>query len=78
MFDPFRDLLGCGLTKSEIYDLVSRIECDILLLVFVVLKLTGHIDWAWWSIFTPVYVLWVINILKIYLQESYKKGANND
>lgn len=78
MFDPFRDLLGCGLTKSEIYDLVSRIECDILLLVFVVLKLTGHIDWTWWSIFTPVYVLWVINILKICFQKSYKKGVNND
>lgn len=73
MNDPFRNLLGYGLTKSEIYDLVLRIECDVVLLVFVILKLTGHIGWAWWSIFTPVYVVWTINILKVCLEKSYKK-----
>lgn len=67
------DMLGYNMTKQEIYDLVLRIECDILLLVFVILKLTEHIDWAWWSIFTPVYVLYIINMLKIYLKKSYKK-----
>ncbi len=26
---------------------------DLLLVLFVGLKLTGHIDWSWWLIFTP-------------------------
>ena len=43
-----------------------------LITVFVVLKLTGHIDWAWWSIFTPVYVVMGINILKLYLNKGSK------
>ena len=72
MTDIFGKMLGCGLTKSEIYDLVSRIECDLLITIFIVLKLTGHIDWAWWSIFTPAYILGIINILNLYLNKGNK------
>lgn len=28
----------------------------ILFIVFLVLKLTGHIDWSWWWITAPVWV----------------------
>jgi len=69
MNNAFADLLGYGLKKSEIYDLVSRIECDLLITVFIVLKLTGQIGWSWWYIFTPAYVLMIINIMKLYLQK---------
>lgn len=28
----------------------------LLLLLFIGLKLTGHIDWSWWWVFAPVWV----------------------
>lgn len=34
-----------------------------LTVAFVVLKLTGHIDWSWWLVLSPVLVgigLWVV------------------
>lgn len=34
-----------------------------LTVAFVVLKLTGHIDWSWWIVLSPVLVsigLWVV------------------
>lgn len=34
----------------------------ILFIVFLVLKLTGHIDWSWWWVFAP---LWVMPLLAI-------------
>lgn len=34
----------------------------ILFLIFLVLKLTGHIDWSWWWITSP---LWITAILFI-------------
>lgn len=29
---------------------------DILFLIFMTLKLTGHIDWSWWWITAPLWV----------------------
>lgn len=34
----------------------------ILFLIFLVLKLTGHIDWSWWWITAP---LWITALLFI-------------
>ncbi len=31
-----------------------------LTLLFVGLKLTGHVDWSWWSVLSPVLVLMVL------------------
>lgn len=28
----------------------------ILTLIFVVLKLTGHIDWSWWWVLSPLWI----------------------
>lgn len=28
----------------------------LLTLVFVVAKLTGHLDWSWWWVFSPVLI----------------------
>lgn len=36
---------------------------DILFLVFLVLKLTGHIDWSWWWVSAPLWASVVILII---------------
>lgn len=30
---------------------------DVTLIVFVVLKLTGVIDWSWWLVLSPIWVV---------------------
>jgi hypothetical protein len=35
---------------------------DILLIVFVVLKLTGNIDWSWWWVLSPIWVSLLIGL----------------
>ena len=35
---------------------------SILLIIFVVLKLTGNIDWSWWWVLSPI---WIYNALII-------------
>jgi hypothetical protein len=53
----------------------------LLTLVFVVLKLTGNIDWNWWFVFSPSIFtigLWVLITLSLDLLESIqKKGLIN-
>lgn len=31
----------------------------ILFLIFLVLKLTGHITWSWWWVTSPLWIPWV-------------------
>jgi hypothetical protein len=33
---------------------------EILTLIFVTLKLTGHIDWSWLAVFSPVLIVWTL------------------
>jgi len=28
----------------------------VLFLIFLVLKLTGHIDWSWWWVTSPIWI----------------------
>ena len=30
--------------------------CDVLTVVFVVLKLIGVIDWSWWWVLAPIWI----------------------
>ena len=30
--------------------------CDVLTVVFVILKLTDVIDWSWWWVFSPLWI----------------------
>lgn len=30
--------------------------CDVLTIVFLVLKLVGAIDWSWWWVFSPTLI----------------------
>lgn len=40
----------------------------LLTIVFVILKLTGTIDWSWWWVFSPMWITWsLILIVAIFL-----------
>lgn len=39
----------------------------ILFVVFLVLKLTGHIDWSWWWVTSPLWLLVTIIIAVLLL-----------
>ena len=36
---------------------------DILLVLFIVLKLTGNIDWSWWWVLSPLWVALGLGVL---------------
>lgn len=51
----------------------------ILFLIFLVLKLTGYIDWSWWWVTAPMWagfaLLWFVGIIVIvivYLKKIFK------
>jgi hypothetical protein len=63
---------------------------NIFLIIFVVLKLVGIIDWSWWLVFIPVYIELGLYILIAILEklmdkydpmwrvrEAVKKGRTN-
>lgn len=45
--------------------------CSTLFLIFIVLKLTGNIDWSWWWVLSPllipISILLVIAIIAVSL-----------
>jgi hypothetical protein len=45
---------------------------DIVFLIFMTLKLTGHIDWSWWWVTAP---LWGSAILRVIINISAKDQA---
>lgn len=49
---------------------------DLLFVLFLGLKLTGHITWSWWFVFAPMYVPyvigWIMNTIKNY---KIRKGS---
>ena len=36
---------------------------DVLLIVFIVLKLTNIIDWSWWWVLAPLWMSWILIII---------------
>lgn len=36
--------------------------CSVLFIVFLVLKLTGNIDWSWWWVTAPLWVPAALNV----------------
>lgn len=63
MNNLFATALGLTMTKRDIYNLIAKLEAEITVLVFVVLKLTGYISWQWWTIFTPIYIFCFLTVL---------------
>ena len=43
--------------------------CDVLLIVFVVLKLVGVINWSWWWVLAP---FWIPTLIVIFLIVAIK------
>lgn len=37
--------------------------CDVLAVVFIVLKLIGVIDWNWWWVLSPVWIPVIIVVI---------------
>ena len=38
----------------------------LLTIVFIVLKLTGHIDWSWWLVLAPAWVSFIVGVLIVW------------
>ena len=51
--------------------------CDVLTVIFVVLKLVGVVDWSWWAVFSPqwisILIYGVIKFLEILIEKINKK-----
>jgi hypothetical protein len=44
----------------------------ILFLIFLVLKLTGHIDWSWWWVTSPLWIGVLLVLIVIVLINKFK------
>ena len=46
----------------------------ILFLIFLVLKLTGHIDWSWWWVTSPLWIgALLIIVIAVIIQAIFNK-----
>lgn len=45
-----------------------------LTLSFIILRLTGFIDWSWWLVFSPLMISIFLGVLLITLQRSYDRN----
>ena len=39
---------------------------DILFLIFVILKICGVITWSWWWVFSPMFIIAIIEFCFLY------------
>ena len=37
--------------------------CGLLTIVFIILKLTGYINWSWWWVLSPLWIGFVIALV---------------
>lgn len=51
------------MTRKEIEEIIFNIECDLITLILAVLKLIGILNWAWFWILFPIWILIIIKIL---------------
>lgn len=57
--------------------------CDVLAIVFVILKLVGVIDWSWWWILSPIWIAFIIaitplvvSVISELIQDKNKKNRS--
>lgn len=43
----------------------TRLEAELLFLLFLGLKLTGNIDWSWWWVFAPIWGIMLLGGLAL-------------
>ena len=44
----------------------------VLFLIFLVLKLTGHINWSWWWVTSPMWIGAILVVVLIIILERIK------
>lgn len=44
------------MTEKEGYSRPNIGFLGVLTLIFITLKLTGHIDWSWWWVLAPIWI----------------------
>ncbi len=47
--------------------------CDVLTIVFLVLKLVGTIDWSWWWVFSPTLIALGLYIVLLVVAATISK-----
>lgn len=50
----------------------------LLTLLFVGLKLTGHIDWSWWWVLSPIWIVVAVGFLCAVLREAFTGKKRKD
>ena len=53
---------------------------ELLTITFVVLKLTGTIDWTWWQVFSPAIIALFAGVIDGIVEgfiEAYQKNKKN-
>jgi hypothetical protein len=54
-------------------DQSSSLNFSMLLgLIFIILKLTKHIDWSWWYVLMPFYILPLIYLAVLFVISIFK------
>lgn len=46
--------------------------CWTLFLVFLVLRITGQVQWSWWVVFSPIWIAAVVILLLAFISEFFK------
>jgi len=59
----FRDKEMANVTKSSDSSAENRRLLEYLLLLFIGLKLTGHIDWSWWWVLSPMWITAIVALV---------------
>ena len=72
--------------NTDLYSKILRIILEILTIIFVVLKLTGYIDWSWWLVTLPfwgsavlgLFILLILFIYTFFEKILERKKQNNE
>jgi hypothetical protein len=72
--------------NTDLYSKILRINLEILTIIFVVLKLTGYIDWSWWLVTLPfwgsavlgLFILLILFIYTFFEKILERKKQNNE
>jgi hypothetical protein len=63
VFETIRKRLGYSISQFNLPDMLT--------ILFIMLKLTGHIDWSWWWVVSPT-LTWEVFLLIIYILREEK------
>lgn len=60
---------------------VSLGLCDVLFVVFLILKLCGLISWSWWWVFSPIWIPVAIILIVafiVWFKNIFDKPSDHD